>query len=58
MCKDPLQNQKVFLVDASRLYINYGCPWAHRANLVRSLKGLEDVIDIVVMSYKMSSEGW
>ncbi|GAB7345147.1 hypothetical protein MBLNU457_3538t1 [Dothideomycetes sp. NU457] len=40
------------------LYINYGCPWAHRANLVRSLKGLEDIIEVVVMSFKMSPEGW
>ena len=24
------------------LYLNLGCPWAHRANIVRSLKGLED----------------
>ena len=35
------------------LYINLGCPWAHRANLVRSLKGLEDVIQLVVMDYMM-----
>ncbi|KAF2086923.1 glutathione transferase [Saccharata proteae CBS 121410] len=29
------------------LYINYSCPWAHRANLVRCLKGLEDVIQLI-----------
>lgn len=40
------------------LYVNLGCPWAHRANLVRSLKGLEDVIQLVVMDYHMGPEGW
>ena len=33
------------------LYVNLGCPWAHRANLVRSLKGLEGIIQLVVMDY-------
>ena len=42
----------------SQLYINFGCPWASRANLVRSLKGLEDVIQLVVMDYIMGPEGW
>ncbi|KAK5164249.1 uncharacterized protein LTR77_009943 [Saxophila tyrrhenica] len=40
------------------LYVNYGCPWAHRANLVRSLKGLEGVVQMVVMDYMMGNEGW
>ena len=40
------------------LYINLGCPWAHRANIVRSLKGLEDIIQIVVMDYILGPEGW
>ena len=40
------------------LYINLGCPWAHRANLVRSLKGLEGIIQLVVMDYIMGPEGW
>lgn len=40
------------------LYINLGCPWAHRANIVRSLKGLEDIIQLVVMDYILSPEGW
>lgn len=40
------------------LYINRGCPWAHRANIVRSLKGLEDIIQLVTMSFTMGPEGW
>lgn len=40
------------------LYINRGCPWAHRANLVRSLKGLQDIIQLVTMSFTLGPEGW
>ncbi|MCJ1433850.1 hypothetical protein MMC27_003215 [Xylographa pallens] len=40
------------------LYICYGCPWAHRANIVRSLKGLEDIIQLVVMGNMLTSDGW
>ncbi|TKX27561.1 glutathione S-transferase-like protein 3 [Elsinoe australis] len=40
------------------LYINLGCPWASRANAVRSLKGLQDIIQLVVMSFELTSEGW
>lgn len=40
------------------LYINYGCPWAHRANLVRTLKGLESIIQLVVMGFDLTEEGW
>lgn len=40
------------------IYINYGCPWAHRVNLVYNLKGLQDVIQLVVMDWEMSPSGW
>ncbi|KKK18217.1 hypothetical protein AOCH_004532 [Aspergillus ochraceoroseus] len=42
------------------LYIGLFCPFAHRANFVRHLKGLTDIIDIsVVMPYpKGDSKGW
>lgn len=40
------------------LYIQYGCPWAHRTNLVRSLKGLEDIIQMVVMDHELGPDGW
>ncbi|RAL68518.1 hypothetical protein DID88_007246 [Monilinia fructigena] len=40
------------------LYLNRGCPWAHRANIVHKLKGLEDVIQIVTMGYNLTPDGW
>jgi putative glutathione S-transferase len=40
------------------LYINRGCPWAHRTNLVRSLKKLEKVLQLVTMSFNLGPEGW
>ncbi|GAB7359537.1 hypothetical protein MBLNU230_g6725t1 [Neophaeotheca triangularis] len=40
------------------LYINLGCPWAHRAHLVRILKGLEDVIQLVIEDCEMGPDGW
>ena len=40
------------------LYLNLGCPWAHRANIARSLKGLDDIIQLVVMDYILGPEGW
>jgi len=40
------------------LYINKGCPWAHRTNIVRSLKGLENIIQLVVMDHTMGPDGW
>ncbi|KAI4956802.1 hypothetical protein J4E86_005273 [Alternaria arbusti] len=46
--------------DRYALYIHMGCPWAHRTNLVRSLKGLEDVIQLIVwdLSLVHDKKGW
>lgn len=42
------------------MYIGLFCPFAHRANLARHLKGLQDIIDIsIVKPYpKGNDKGW
>ena len=35
--------------DRYTLYISWACPWAHRCAMVLEMKGLEDVIDVVVV---------
>lgn len=33
------------------LYVAWACPWAHRALLLRALKGLEDAISVTVLGW-------
>lgn len=40
------------------LYISHACPWANRAMIFRSLKGLEDHIDVSAVHPDMLSDGW
>ena len=49
-----------FAPEAGRyhLYVSYACPWAHRALLIRALKGLEEVIPVSVAHPFMGEGGW
>ncbi|KAH8724759.1 transferase [Phaeosphaeriaceae sp. PMI808] len=40
------------------LYFNYICPWAHRALLIRALKGLENCLQLVEVSGRDPNRGW
>ncbi|KAJ8115400.1 hypothetical protein OPT61_g2952 [Boeremia exigua] len=40
------------------LYVNSVCPWAHRAVIVIALKGLESIIDMVVVDARDPVHGW
>jgi putative glutathione S-transferase len=49
-----------FKAEAGRyhLYVSLACPWAHRTLIVRKLKGLEQLIDVSVVSWLMRENGW
>jgi glutathionyl-hydroquinone reductase len=38
--------------------LNLGCPWAHRTNLVCSLKGLEPIIQLILCDVELTHDGW
>ncbi|MDX6556162.1 MAG: glutathionyl-hydroquinone reductase [Miltoncostaeaceae bacterium] len=40
------------------LYVSLACPWAHRAIIVRMLKGLQDVISMSVVDPVRDDRGW
>ncbi|EME45245.1 hypothetical protein DOTSEDRAFT_71072 [Dothistroma septosporum NZE10] len=47
------------------IYMNYGCPWAHRAVLVRALKGLgesptnrEGIVQMIATDFDLTENGW
>src|SRR4028118_2177966 len=40
------------------LYIAWACPWAHRAALLRKLKGLEEAIPLSAVGSFMGDDGW
>ncbi|KAL5422843.1 hypothetical protein PMIN04_004359 [Paraphaeosphaeria minitans] len=39
------------------LYIHKGCPWAHRTYITRAMKGLEDVIQLIVLDDAEKRDG-
>lgn len=41
-----------------RLYISLACPWAHRTLIFRKLKGLESMIGLSVVHWRMGENGW
>jgi len=49
-----------FPAEAGRyhLYLSLACPWAHRTLILRTLKGLESLIDVSVVSWLMRENGW
>lgn len=44
--------------DRYHLYVSYACPWAHRSLIMRSLKGLEEMIGLSVVHWRMRENGW
>jgi len=40
------------------LYVSLACPWAHRAMIFRTLKGLESMISVSVVHWYMVENGW
>ena len=49
-----------FKAEAGRyhLYVSHACPWANRTMILRSLKGLTDMIDVSVVDWFMGENGW
>ena len=49
-----------FPAEAGRyhLYISWACPWAHRAAIVRQVKGLSEVISMSAVDPVRDSRGW
>lgn len=49
-----------FIAESGRyhLYVSLACPWAHRALIMRKLKGLEDKISLSVTHHFMGDYGW
>ncbi|MCU4652162.1 glutathione S-transferase family protein [Roseibacterium sp. SDUM158016] len=49
-----------FAADSGRyhLFVSHACPWANRTMIFRTLKGLENHIDVSVVHPDMLGEGW
>ncbi|HKY91854.1 MAG TPA: glutathione S-transferase family protein [Nevskiaceae bacterium] len=40
------------------LYVSYACPWAHRTLIARLLKGIEPLVPLSVVHWRMGEQGW
>ncbi len=40
------------------LYVSYACPWAHRTLIFRKLKGLDSMIGVSVLNWRLGDDGW
>jgi putative glutathione S-transferase len=40
------------------LYVSLACPWAHRTLILRVLKGLENMVSLSVVNWRMAENGW
>jgi putative glutathione S-transferase len=40
------------------LYVSLACPWAHRTLIMRALKGLEGLVPLSVVHWRMLEHGW
>lgn len=40
------------------LYVSLACPWAHRTLIMRALKGLENLVPLSVVHWRMLDRGW
>jgi putative glutathione S-transferase len=40
------------------IYVSLACPWAHRTLIMRRLKGLEDMIGVSIVHWRMLEHGW
>jgi putative glutathione S-transferase len=49
-----------FVAERNRyhLYVSLACPWAHRTLIMRRLKGLENIISLSVVHWRMRERGW
>lgn len=44
--------------DRYHLWVAYNCPWAHRTQITRKLKKLDNVIGMSVAHYHRNEQGW
>jgi len=40
------------------LYVSLACPWAHRALMMHTLKGLEGIVSVSVTHWQPGEQGW